>query len=149
MPLDQPLELIDAILFLHDKKNIKFDKKLMNGNSIQQAKCLPPYRLSFFVSGLKEILPHSQTDPPAYLECLLYSEEKRVHEENIRTDIYSVVLNLNLMISFASDHISKWKITTDELIFQLDLNILPLTTVLFLPFPSELDPPSEQAPSLL
>lgn len=54
------------------------------GSVFNRWKCLPPYRLSFFVSGLREILPHSQTDPPAYLVCLLYSEdvEEVVGEES-------------------------------------------------------------------
>lgn len=31
---------------------------------------LPLYHLSFFLSEPKEIPPHFQTDPPAYLMCL-------------------------------------------------------------------------------
>lgn len=41
------------------------------------------YHPSSFSSELKETPPHFQTDPPAYLECLLYSaceEEVRKKE---------------------------------------------------------------------
>lgn len=42
------------------------------------------YRLSSFSSEPKEIQPHFQTDPPAYLECLLYSMgEEEVRKKSI------------------------------------------------------------------
>ena len=52
-------------------------------NIENETKDLHLCRPSFFLSELKEILSHFQTDPPAYLECLSYTggerKEKSVH----------------------------------------------------------------------
>lgn len=54
---------------------------------------LPLCRLSFFSSELKEIPPHFQTGPPAYLECLSCSASKE-GEKDVNGFDYKFFLKL-------------------------------------------------------